>query len=108
MKSFRRKPVAVIAGIALGSILGLAQAAQTPAGAGRGLPGRGQGQGGATAAPGRGSASVRWEAWSAMRTGASTVLGWQVGTAAEPRHECTFFNEVEKAGLPGVANIDGS
>ena len=118
MKSFRRKPVAVIAGVTLGSILCLApSAAQAPAGAGgannaagqgRGLPGRGQGQGGGNAAPGRGSASVRWEAWSAMRTGASTVLGWQVGIAAEPLHELTFFSAVEKADLLGVANIEGS
>jgi type 1 glutamine amidotransferase/sugar phosphate isomerase/epimerase len=112
MQSFRRKPVAVIAGIALGSILGLApSAAQTPAGAGGGLPGlpgRGQVQGGGNAAPGRGSASVRWEAWSAMRTAASTVLGWQVGIAAEPLHELTFFSALEKADLLGVANIEGS
>jgi hypothetical protein len=46
----------------------------------------------ANATPGRGSASVRWEPWSAMRTGASTVLGWQVGIAAEPLHELTILS----------------
>ena len=43
-----------------------------------------------------------------MRTAASTVLGWQVGIAAEPLHELTFFSAVEKADLLGVANIEGS
>ncbi|HXB72005.1 MAG TPA: ThuA domain-containing protein [Candidatus Acidoferrales bacterium] len=122
MKSNRPKSMAVIAAGTLAGILGLApSAAQAPAGGagannagnnapgqGGGLPGRGQGQGPGNAAPGRGSASVRWEAWSAMRTAASTVLGWQVGIAAEPLRELTFFNAVEKADLLGVANIEGS
>jgi type 1 glutamine amidotransferase/sugar phosphate isomerase/epimerase len=43
-----------------------------------------------------------------MRTAASTVLGWQVGIAAEPLHELTFFSAVEKADLLGVANVEGS
>jgi type 1 glutamine amidotransferase/sugar phosphate isomerase/epimerase len=43
-----------------------------------------------------------------MRTGASTVLGWQVGIAAEPLRELNFFSAVEKADLLGVANIEGS
>ena len=104
MKSFRRRSVAVIAVIALAGILGLSpSAAQPPAG-----QGRGPGQGGGNAAPGRGSASVRWEAWSAMRTAASTVLGWQVGIAAEPLHELTFFSALEKTDLLGIANIEGS
>ena len=104
MKILLRKSVAVIAGIALAGILGLPPSfGQAPS-----QPGRGQGQGGANAVPGRGSASVRWEAWSAMRTAASTVLGWQVGIAAEPLHELTFFSAVEKADLLGVANIEGS
>jgi len=100
-----KKSVAVITGMALASFLSFAQA---PAPQGRGAPGRGQGQGGANAAPGRGSASVRWEPWSAMRTGVSTVLGWQVGIAAEPLHELTFFTAVEKVDLLGLANIEGS
>ena len=43
-----------------------------------------------------------------MRTAASTVLGWQVGIAAEPLQELTFFSALEKADLLGVANIEGS
>src|SRR5947209_19379103 len=120
MKSIQRTSSAVMAAIAFAGIFGLTPlAAQAPAGGGannagaqgRGLPGqpgRGPGQGGGNAAPGRGSASVRWEPWSAMRTAASTVLGWQVGIAAEPLRELTFFNAVEKADLLGVANIEGS
>jgi type 1 glutamine amidotransferase/sugar phosphate isomerase/epimerase len=114
MQSFRRKPVAAITGVALGIILCVApSSAQAPPAAGSNAPGqgrggRGQGQGGANSAPGRGSASVRWEAWSAMRTGVSTVLGWQVGIAAEPLRDLTFFNAVEKVDLLGLANIEGS
>src|SRR4051812_25433565 len=102
-----KKSVALTAGVALASILSFAQA---PAGQGRGAPpGQpGQGRGGANAVPGRGSASVRWEPWSAMRTGVSTVLGWQVGIAAETLHDLTFFNAVEKVDLLGLANIEGS
>jgi len=106
---YRRKPLAVIASLALGATLCLSPVSAQPpaAGPGRGQPGRG-GQGGAAATPGRGSASVRWEPWSAMRTGSATVLGWQVGVAAEPLHELTFFSAVEKADLLGLANIEGS
>ena len=95
MKSILRNSLALIALVSSGW-------GQAPAG------GRGQGQGGGNAAPGRGSASVRWEPWSAMRTAAATVLGWQVGIAAEPLRELTFFSAVEKADLLGVANIEAS
>ena len=71
-------------------------------------PGRGGQGGGAPAAPGRGSASVRWEPWSAMRTGCAAVLGWQVGVAAEPLHELSFFVAVEKTDLLGLGNMEGS
>jgi len=90
MKTFLRSSVTRMV---LGGILSLAPSA---------------GQSGGNAAPGRGSASVRWEPWSAMRTGAAAVLGWQVGIAAEAMHELTFFSAVEKADLLGVANIEGS
>src|SRR5262245_40554227 len=71
-------------------------------------PGRGGQGGAANTAPGRGSASVRWEAWSAMRTGCAAVLGWQVGLAAEPLRELSFFSAVEKTDLLGLGNMEGS
>src|ERR1043166_2233075 len=57
--------------------------------------GRGQGQG-PPAPPGRGSASVRWENWSAMRSSAGTILGWQVGIGADAFRQTTLFNALEK------------
>lgn len=98
MKNFLRQS------IALGILVVVPAAGQAPGPAG----GRGQGAGRGNATPGRGSASVRWEPWSAMRTAAATVLGWQVGIAAEPSRELTLFSAIEKADLLGVANIEGS
>ena len=69
--------------------------------------GRGQGQGGG-ANPGRGAASVRWEPWSAMRSAAGTILGWQVGAAAESLGQATLFDALQKTDTLGLANLEGS
>src|SRR5262249_49650520 len=81
-------------------ILGVTLSAQTP--------GRGGQGGGAPAAPGRGSASGRWEPWSAMRTGCAGVVGGQVGGAAEPLGELSFFSAVERTDLLGLGNFEGT
>ena len=70
--------------------------------------GRGQGQPGPPPAPARGSASVRWEPWSAMRSSAGTILGWQVGVAAEPLRDLAFFEATEIVDRLGLANLEGS
>ena len=69
--------------------------------------GRGSGQGGG-AAPGRGAASIRWEAWSAMRSSAATILGWPVGIAAEAVRQNTLFESLEKTDALGIANLESS
>src|SRR5215510_2896575 len=78
-------------------------AAQQPS-----LGGRGQAPAGPPASPARGSASVRWEPWSAMRSSAATVLGWQVGSAADAYRQTNLFTALEKTDLLGLANLEGS
>jgi type 1 glutamine amidotransferase/sugar phosphate isomerase/epimerase len=43
-----------------------------------------------------------------MRSSAGTILGWQIGIAAEAFRQTTFFNATEKTDLLGLANLEGS
>src|SRR5437899_2891379 len=65
-------------------------------------PGRG------AAIPGRGAEAKRWEDWSAMRSAASSILGWRVGVRAASFPQLTFAESVAKADSLGVAFIEGS
>src|SRR3954464_8469234 len=66
-----------------------------------------QGGRGGPPAPGRGAESIRWEDWSAMRSAASTILGWKVGVRADNFPQATFAEAVAKADSAGVAFIEG-
>src|SRR5437868_7840765 len=57
--------------------------------------------------PGRGAESIRWEDWSAMRSAASSILGWKVGVRADQFPQATFAEAIAKADSLGVAFIEG-
>jgi type 1 glutamine amidotransferase/sugar phosphate isomerase/epimerase len=78
-------------------------AGQAPPGAGRGgnaVAGRGT--------PGRGAASLRWEAWSAMRSAATAIIGWKIGVDAGGFRPLSFYDSVAKIDLLGVAYLEGA
>jgi type 1 glutamine amidotransferase len=58
-------------------------------------------------APVRGSASVRWEAWSAMRSAAAAIVGWKIGVQAEDFRQLSFFDAGAQIDLQGVGYFEG-
>ncbi|MGD1068992.1 MAG: ThuA domain-containing protein [Bryobacteraceae bacterium] len=74
--------------------------------------GRGRGGGGAVpnAAPnaGRGVASVRWEAWSAMRSAVTAIVGWKIGVEADSFRPLNFWDAGAKIDLLGVGYLEGA
>src|SRR5438874_11437870 len=66
-----------------------------------------QGGRGGPGVPGRGAESIRWEDWSAMRSAASSILGWKVGVRSDQFPQVTFAEAVAKADSLGVAFIEG-
>jgi type 1 glutamine amidotransferase/sugar phosphate isomerase/epimerase len=56
----------------------------------------------------RGALSIRWENWSAMRSAAGPILGWNVGIAATSFPQLSFSEAVAKADELGVAYLLGS
>jgi type 1 glutamine amidotransferase len=73
-------------------------------------PGRGGGRGAANAAAnaGRGVASVRWEAWSAMRSAVTAIIGWKIGVEADTFRPLNFWDAGAKIDLLGVGYLEGA
>ena len=74
-------------------------------------PGRGRGGGGNAAAianAGRGVASVRWEAWSAMRSAVTAIVGWKIGVQADTFRPLNFWDAGAKIDLLGVGYLEGA
>jgi type 1 glutamine amidotransferase len=55
----------------------------------------------------RGSASVRWEPWSGMRSAAAAILGWKIGVRAEDFRELSFYDAGAQIDRRGVAYFEG-
>ena len=75
-----------------------------PGPSGRGAAG---GSGRGAASPGRGTASVRWEPWSAMRTAVTAIVGWKVGVPAAGFKTLNFWDTGAHIDLLGVAYFEG-
>jgi type 1 glutamine amidotransferase len=80
--------------VLIGATLAIGQA---PAGAG----------GRAVPAPGRGTASVRWEPWSAMRSAAAAIMGWKIGVQASSLGRLSFYDAGARIDLLGVGYFEG-
>lgn len=55
----------------------------------------------------RGSASVRWEPWSAMRSAAAAIVGWKIGVQAANFHSLSFYDAGTQIDLQGVGYFEG-
>ena len=60
-----------------------------------------------SAAPARGSLSVRVPAWRQLRTAVESLLGWQVGVSLGSFRQDTFFEAARKAEALDLAVVEG-
>jgi len=56
----------------------------------------------------RGSASVRWEPWSAMRSAVTAIVGWKVGVRSDAFRPLNLSDAGTKIDLLGVGYFEGS